>query len=201
VRNHALGVPKDLDRRIAAPVRRRREVAERARLLPQQVVINLLAPIQLTRAVLPSMLARNSGVIVMISSMSGKGPTPYNAVYAATKYGLNGFTSSLRIELKDSGVHVGVVCPGFVAGGMWASTGLKAPSSMKEVSTADVCAGVRQVISGANEVLVTSGPMRPALAFAQLFPSLEARAMGWMGITKTLQERADVTKSKRLGSR
>src|SRR5687768_11969632 len=81
----------------------------------QQVAVNLLAPIHLTKLVLPDLIARGGGAVVMVSSMSGKSPTPFNAIYTATKHGLNGFTASLRIELAGTGVHAGVVCPSFIA--------------------------------------------------------------------------------------
>src|SRR5436309_1527644 len=60
---------------------------------------NLDAPIRLTKMVLPSMLERRRGAIVNVSSMSGKALTPYNAIYSASKHGLNGFTESLEVEL------------------------------------------------------------------------------------------------------
>lgn len=164
----------------------------------RQLAINLAAPIHLTRAVLPAMVARRRGVVVMISSMSGKAPTPYNAVYSASKHGINGLTASLRIELAGTGVHVGVVCPSFVAeAGMWADTGIKAPRAMREVPPRKVVAGVRKVLRGKPEVLVTPGPVRPLLALAQLFPKLDGAMMRWLGVLRALKERAAVTSSRR----
>lgn len=157
-----------------------------------QLELNLAVPIDLSRRLLPTMLERGRGTIVNVSSMSGKGATPYNSVYAATKYALVGWSSSLRIELLGSGVHVGVVCPGFVAEGMWGRTGLRAPLAMREVSPAKVVKAVVKVIGGAGEVLVTSGPIRPILALRELFPSLEARALRSMGILRTLEQRAEL---------
>ena len=61
-----------------------------------------------------------------------------------------------------------------------------------------VTAAVRKVLGGATEVLVTAGPIRPLLALAQLFPSLDARALRWMGVLRTLKNRAEVT-GARLG--
>lgn len=159
-----------------------------------QLELNLAAPIDLTRRVLPHMLARKSGTIVNISSMSGKGATPYNSIYAATKYGLVGWTASLRIELLGSGVHVAVVCPGFVAEGMWGRTGLEAPAIMRAVSPAKVVKGVIKALGGASEVLVTSGPIRPLLALRELFPSLEAPLLRATGIVRTLEQRAELSK-------
>ena len=156
-----------------------------------QLELNLIAPIDLSRRLLPAMLARGSGTVVNVSSMSGKGATPYNSIYAATKHGLNGLSSSLRIELLGTGVHVGVVCPGFVAEGMWGRTGLRAPAAMREVSPAKVVAAVFAVIDGAGEVLVTAGPIRPILALRELLPRIEAPLMRRMGILRTLRARAE----------
>lgn len=157
-----------------------------------QLAVNLQAPIHLTRLVLPEMVARGQGAVVMVSSMSGKSPTPYNAVYTATKHGLNGFAASIRIELQDHGVHIGAVCPGFVAdAGMWKDTGLQAPAMMAEVPLSQVVQGVFQALNGAPEVLVTPTPVRPLLAIAQLFPSLDGWLLRRMGILKVLQDRAD----------
>ena len=164
----------------------------------REIAVNLLSPIQLTRLVLPGMIERGDGAIVMLSSMSGKSPTPYNAVYAATKHGLNGFTASLRIELNGTGVHAGVVCPSFVAGsGMWADTGLAAPAMLREVSIEAVVAGVRRAIDGAPEVLVTPTPVRPMLALGQLLPSLDAFLLRRLGVLDVLRARADHAMERR----
>lgn len=160
----------------------------------RQVALNLLAPIHLTRAFLPGMIAAGRGAVVMISSMSGKSPTPYNAIYAATKYGINGFTASLRIELEGTGVHVGVVCPSFVKdAGMWSDSGVPAPAMMKEVSLEAVARGVRKVLGGRSEVLVTPTPVRPMLALGQFFPSIDGTALRWLGVLDALKERARVS--------
>jgi len=156
-----------------------------------QIETNLLAPIELTRLFLPGLVARGRGAVVNVSSMSGKSPTPYNAVYAATKFGLNGFTASIAIELEGTGVVAGVVCPGFVAeAGMWADTGLSAPAMMREVSPEAVADGVVAVIRGAGEVLVTRSPVRPLLAFRELAPSIAGRVLKRMGVLATLEARA-----------
>ena len=156
-----------------------------------QLETNLIAPIDLTRRVLPGLVARRAGTVVHISSMSGKSPTPYNSIYAATKFGLNGFTSSIAIELEGTGVHAGVVCPSFVAeAGMWADTGLKAPAMMREVRPEAVADAVVAVIRGAEEVLVTPTPVRPLLALRELAPKLTGALLKRMGVLATLEARA-----------
>lgn len=161
----------------------------------RQLDLNLAAPIQLTRALLPGMIARGRGAVVFISSMSGKTPTPWNSVYAATKHALVGFASSLRIELRGTGVHSSVVCPTFVAEtGMWSETGVKAPALSREVTPAAFVRAVRRAIDGAPEVLVVSAPVRPLLALAQLFPGLDAVVLGWLGVLDALRARAAAVK-------
>ena len=152
---------------------------------------NLDAPIRMTKLVLPGMLARRRGAIVNVSSMSGKAATPYNAIYSASKHGLNGFTESLDLELDGTGVRAGVVCPGFVsAAGMWANTGQAAPRMLREVSPEKVAAAVLKVIAGTPEALVTSGPIRPLLALQALAPSLTKPMLKRMGVLQVFRDRA-----------
>jgi short-subunit dehydrogenase len=75
---------------------------------------NLLAPIRLTRALLPGMLERKNGHVVNVASIAGHVGVRDEAVYAATKAGLIGFSESLRYELAGTGVGVSVVSPGVV---------------------------------------------------------------------------------------
>jgi short-subunit dehydrogenase len=153
---------------------------------------NLNAPIWLTKLVVPGMVQRGRGAVVNVSSMAGKSITPYNAVYGATKHGLNGFTGSLRGELDGTGVTAGVVCPGFVGeAGMWADGGGKAPALMREVSPRKVAEAVLKVIGGAPEALVTPGPIRPLLAFQELAPGVNKVLLKRMGILQTLRRRAE----------
>jgi short-subunit dehydrogenase len=166
--------------------------------MARQLALNLASPLRLTRALLPAMVGAGRGAIVAISSMSGKTATPYNAVYTATKHGLNGFFASLRIELWETGVHCGVVCPSFVAEtGMWSDTGVQAPPLLREVSPAAVTAAVRRALGGAPEVLVTPAPMRPLLALGQLFPRLDGAVLRALGVLDTLRARARAAAGRR----
>lgn len=81
--------------------------AERA-----QVQLNAVAVHDLTLAVLPGMLARSGGGILITGSAAGNMPIPNNATYAATKAFVNSFSESLRLEVADSGVHVTLLAPG-----------------------------------------------------------------------------------------
>jgi uncharacterized protein len=77
-----------------------------------QVQLNAIAVHDLTLAVLPGMIERRAGGILISGSAAGNSPIPYNATYAATKAFVNTFSESLRGELRGSGVHVTLLAPG-----------------------------------------------------------------------------------------
>lgn len=77
-----------------------------------QVQLNVIAVHELTLAVLPGMIERRAGGILISGSAAGNSPIPYNATYAATKAFVNTFSESLRGELRGSGVHVTLLAPG-----------------------------------------------------------------------------------------
>jgi NADP-dependent 3-hydroxy acid dehydrogenase YdfG len=80
--------------------------------IDSQLDANLRGLIQLTRAVLPSMLARRSGTIINMSSVAGLLPAPMYSIYAATKFGVRGFTDALRREVASFGIRVCGIYPG-----------------------------------------------------------------------------------------
>ncbi len=80
--------------------------------IDSQIDVNLRGLIQVTRAVLPSMLARRSGTIINMSSVAGLIAAPMYSIYAATKYGVRGFTDALRREVVSFGMHVCGIYPG-----------------------------------------------------------------------------------------
>jgi uncharacterized protein len=76
------------------------------------VQLNAVAVHDLTLAVLPGMIERRAGGILISGSAAGNSPIPHNATYSATKAFVNTFSESLRGELRDSGVHVTLLAPG-----------------------------------------------------------------------------------------
>jgi dehydrogenase/reductase SDR family member 7B len=75
---------------------------------------NFFGTVALTKAVLPSMIERGSGHLVVISSLMGKFSTPLRSTYSASKHALHGFFDSLRAEVRSQGIKVTLVCPGFI---------------------------------------------------------------------------------------
>jgi short-subunit dehydrogenase len=83
--------------------------------LERMMLLNIHALVRLTRGLLPRMLARQSGWILNIASLAGFQPTPYMAVYGATKSFVLDFSMALWQEVRKRGVCVTCVCPGSVA--------------------------------------------------------------------------------------
>ena len=81
--------------------------------LRAEVQVNLIAPMECAQAVLPAMLQQKSGHIVNVASIEGLIATPGSSVYCATKFGVFGFSDSLRRQLRGSGIHVSAFCPGY----------------------------------------------------------------------------------------
>lgn len=76
--------------------------------------VNFWGTVILSKAVLPSIIAQNSGSIVCISSLVGKFGTRYRSAYAASKHALHGYFDSLRIEIENPNIHIMLACPGFI---------------------------------------------------------------------------------------
>jgi short-subunit dehydrogenase len=79
-----------------------------------QIAVNLTASAQLASLVLPHMISRRSGVIINMSSLAGWVGTPTYSIYAASKFGLRGFSEALRREVGVFGVKVCAIYPGGV---------------------------------------------------------------------------------------
>ncbi|NOS96762.1 MAG: SDR family oxidoreductase [Methylotenera sp.] len=79
--------------------------------IAQMIHINVTAPVQLARALLPHFKARNQGHYVMIGSIFGSIGFPYYATYCATKFAVHGFSQALRRELVDTNIGVTYIAP------------------------------------------------------------------------------------------
>lgn len=77
------------------------------------MAINLTAPFELTRAVLPHMRTTGWGRIVNVASTAALKGYRYTAAYCASKHGLLGLTRGTALDVADKGITVNAVCPGF----------------------------------------------------------------------------------------
>ena len=89
--------------------------------------VNFLAPMRLTLAVLPRMLARGHGVIVNVSSVGGRLGIIHEAAYSASKFALCGWSESMAVDLHGTGVCVKLIEPGPVDTEIWDQPGSEVP--------------------------------------------------------------------------
>lgn len=88
------------------------------------VMLNVLALTEITRLLLPAMVARRRGGVLTVASIAAFVPAPTFAVYAATKAYVLSLTDALHAELRGSGVHATCLCPGPVRTGFGARAGM-----------------------------------------------------------------------------
>jgi len=173
--------------------------------IEQMVRIDLLAPMLLTRSVLPQLLARKAGHIVNIASVAGKNGAAYDASYAAAKAGLIVFSQSLRAELKGSGVGISCVSPGFISDvGMYANKTratnntrtLRAAGESSPQLVADSV--LRAIRDNRAEIVVCPGPIRLINALNQIVPDWISNLMEWLGVSAVFRESAEADTDARV---
>ena len=77
-----------------------------------QFEVNFFGVVRMSSAVLPGMIERKQGLIVNISSLAGLFGLPYQSMYSASKYAIEGYSQSLRMELRNTGVKITLINPG-----------------------------------------------------------------------------------------
>ncbi len=152
------------------------------------IAVDLLAPIALTQGVLPHLLKRGSGQLVMISSVAGKAGVPMRTAYCAAKHGLIGYADALRSEVAGQGVKVLVVAPGSIRTNV-SRNALSGNGSARGVSDAAIENGIDPgsvaetiwdaVTSGQRELVIAEGveaqiPILRASDPEKLFDMVEA---------------------------
>lgn len=153
-----------------------------------QLGIHLRAPMLLTHALVPGMIRRGRGHVVIVSSLNGKLPFPRKAAYSAAKAGSIAFVHSLRRDLRDEPVGVSVICPALVRGGGQAERAIEEsgaePPSRAGSCTPEQCAeaAVRAVTDGRPEIAVSERPTSPLAALQWGFPRIADHALELTGM-------------------
>jgi len=162
--------------------------------------VNLMAPMELTRLVLPEMIKQNSGHIVNISSAAGKSGAPYAAVYSGAKAGLAGWTRALRLELAGTGVKFSTIFPGFVRDvGMFAICGMTPPHMVGSCSPSQVAEAIVNAIEKEKvEKIINSQPLRYSFALNEMFPKTGDWLMRVSGVIDFQHKKAKKMKSSGL---
>jgi 3-oxoacyl-[acyl-carrier protein] reductase len=121
--------------------------------------LNLRAPMLLAKSLLPKMIGKNDGAVINIGSVSGKTGEANGAAYSASKFGLIGFTQSLFEEVREYGIKVAVILPGFV------DTPLIPPNRQidraKMIRPEDVAEAVHYVLTSAKTACPVEITIRP----------------------------------------
>jgi short-subunit dehydrogenase len=149
--------------------------------LKKVIAVDFTGHAALTHAVLPPMIERKTGHIVVTSSLAGLLSIPTRAVYCAAKHALHGYFNALRAEVWRDGIKVTLVCPAGVRtrigyssllgdGGKYGRTDEHIEAGMAP----DVCAGliVKAIVKGKEEVHLGRFGQKYPVFIARFFPSL-----------------------------
>ena len=120
--------------------------------------LNFQAVVYLSRKVLPGMIDRERGCIVNMSSISGRTTAAGNAIYSATKFALNGYSGCLYEDVRDHGIKVSTIMPGFVNTDLIGGMGMKADNM---ITPEDVAEAVQYVVAASPSVCPTEIVLRP----------------------------------------
>ncbi|XP_037545489.1 dehydrogenase/reductase SDR family member 7B [Nematolebias whitei] len=147
---------------------------------------NYFGPIALTQALLPLMVQRRSGHIVVISSVQGKIAIPYRSAYAASKHATQAFFDCLRAEVECFGIPVTVISPGYIQTNLSvnAVTGDGSVYGVMDQTTAtgwdprDVAHAVLRAVRQKSKDVVLAGPLPSvAIYLRTLWPTLFFKLM------------------------
>ena len=144
------------------------------------IAVDLLAPIALTQALLPRMIAAGGGQIIAISSVAGVAGVPLRSAYSAAKHGIIGYHDSVRAENEHLGLKVLVVEPGSVRTNV-SRNALNADGSVRGASDAAIDNGLSPddaaaqmlaaVDAGTRELVVAEGPEAAIAALRRSDPN------------------------------
>lgn len=139
----------------------------------EMVRLNCEALVALVHHVIPGMIARKRGGVLLVGSTAGFQPTPMFAVYAATKAFVRSFGEALAEEVRGTGVRVSVLCPGPVPTGFQSRAQIDIPPAQRAaVMSAEEC--VRRAIAGYSRrrvVIVPGAVNRAGAILASMIPN------------------------------
>jgi dehydrogenase/reductase SDR family protein 7B len=159
--------------------------------LDKVMKVNFMGSAALTKYILPGMIKRQNGHIIVISSVMGKFGTQLRSGYAASKHALHGFFDSLRNEVYRDNINVTIICPGYIKTNV-SKNALTADGSKygkmdpgqehgltPEESAVKILDAIRKK---KDEVYIGGGKERLALYLKRFFPGLLARIMRGMEV-------------------
>lgn len=130
--------------------------------------VNFLGAVYAVEAVLPAMLERDQGQLVAVGSLAGYGGLPLSAAYSASKGALHNFFECLRVDLRESGVDVTFITPGYVRSPLTARNDHPMPFLLE---TDDAVARMVRAIRRRDPLLAFPLPLAATVWTAQILPS------------------------------
>ena len=121
--------------------------------IKEVIEVNLLGPINVTKAVLPTMKTHHTGLIININSQAGINHKAERTVYNASKWGLTGFTKSLQDEVAKYGVRVTDVMPGMMKTDMFNKMNIQ-KNMENGIDTKEVAKLIEFIIALPNDVVI-----------------------------------------------
>jgi len=118
----------------------------------RQININLRGSFLMSRYVSESMMKRKTGRLVFINSVAGINAYPYSSAYVASKFGLRGFASSLREELREYNIKVISIHPGAIDTPFWNNINVDFPKDQM-LSSDDVAKSIIHAVLAPNNVV------------------------------------------------
>ncbi len=143
--------------------------------------VNFFGTAELTRAVLPSMMERRSGQIIVTSSLAGKFGTKFRSGYAASKHALQGLFDCIRQEMYEYNIAVTIVCPGPIKTNITknsltadgSSFGKMGALHQNAMNADEMISRIwSKVKAGKEEIYISSPKERFALLLKRLSPAL-----------------------------
>jgi uncharacterized protein len=144
----------------------------------QLIAVNVTAVVHLAKRVLPAMVERGAGRVLITSSVAATMPGPYYATYAASKAFLQSFAQAIRFELKDTGVTVTALQPGPTDTDFFERAGMedtKVTDAGKDDPAEVARDGFEALMAGKDHVIAGSPKNRAQVAGGKLLPE-KARA-------------------------
>jgi len=111
--------------------------------------VNYYGPVALIRAVVPVMEKQGKGVIINVASVGAKLVVPGTSAYGASKAAIHAFSEALYYELKDRGIHVGIIVPGGIKTGIFNAVDTKLGTYYRDQCTtppSKITRSIRQAI-------------------------------------------------------
>lgn len=164
-----------------AGISQRTTVAESTIAVDEKIMnLNYFGVVALTRLILPTMIKRASGHLVVISSLAGYISTSHRSAYAASKHAVRAWFDSLRSEVFKNNIYVTVVCPGYIKtnisvnamNGSAEGYGKMDANQQNGMSVEDCCDQIINAIENKKNEILIGGKEKKFVLMRRLFPKI-----------------------------